>query len=128
MIDYQATERIQVMLDRMAAFWHMMDIFVLFGHSINQTLLLMLKKRSWKWPVITTSFPRSWVETQAPLLTHIHPALLHTGGREAETSRKLLWWLQGWWPCPAQCWRVCVAAQGLGVGSGTWVVCLAVQF
>lgn len=39
--------------------------------------------------------------TQASLLAHIHPALMQTGGREAGTWRKLLWWLQDSWPCPA---------------------------
>lgn len=40
-----------------------------------------------KWQVITISFPCSQVGLQAAPLTHIHPAVMLIGGREAETSR-----------------------------------------
>lgn len=70
-----------------------MDFFILFGHVVNQTLLFVLKNFSsyeprWqKWKMAGcqfTSLPCSQVGhmTQAPWLTHIHPALMHTGGRE----------------------------------------------
>ena len=64
-----------------------------------------------KWQVITISFPCSQVGLQVAPLTHIHPAVMLTGGREAETLRV--------------CVAGCVWFQD---GSGTWVGHLTLQF